>query len=351
MKKQPIKDDKIQISELFLRQQEMKKEIDFDKAESEMTTEELARKAVYNALDDIIEKHLGTEKKQELENTLEHFNKVKHAKDCTEKIVHIGQEIQRNFILQQLYLVNHFDKSPDNYYRTLINTISEKMINPDEDLSKEDRLKLAREILNITKVYRDKVVTEVATKQAIIEALLPTFETTLEKSQLDEVDDRDLSKYKEIAQEWLRLSKIKCKGREKALLGLKESLEIEDILPTAVIENEGGIDGTVSNTGPDGMFKRGERMIKWVNEADEIEEEFGASHADLADQLFGNLDTYLDVPKSDTEHLTKPSTPTGISPKLVAALILIIVAITVDIETAIGLFILGWILVALIQKS
>lgn len=345
--------DSISISDAVTWQDNLKKEIDFDKSDSELTPEEVVKKALYLAMDKEIEKSLGPEMKKDIDEKRAKMETLSKFQNNLTKLVEVGKEIEKNFIWQGAYLINHFDKSKENHFKVVIDGMTTDTVNANKPMSNAERVEFAQKILEIIKVYRGKVLNELQAKHEILSALIPSLEKTLDQTDFDlfakEVGDKE-SAYSMKARftEWLDLSKQLIKNRKKAIDAVEEDLEIEEILPKYIIQNNGDITKNISAME---MKTRGERMVRLVSEADTAEKEIEGKRSKISEGLFGKAETYMEFPKED-EAKEKPASGSGMGTKTkwFIVITLSIIALSWGIWTAIGVFVLGVIIINILSK-
>lgn len=290
-------DGNISISDAIKLQDSYRKDIDFDKPDSELTTEEAAKKAIYLALDEAIEGSVGSEVKKDIDEKRQRLNSLQNFQKKLGKVVELGREIEKNLFWQNIYLINHFDKSEENYFRQTIDALTEKMIAKENSISNQDRLNVADKIMEIISVYRKKVTVELDKKQEIIKALLPAFENTLEEIDFElygkEVEDTNgAKKMKTEMIDWLELTKQLVKSRSKAISAIEEHLEMDELLPKFVIENNGDVDGNLSSGE---MISKGRRVQDLLGESNEVEKDIESRRSQISEGLFGKVDDYVNI--------------------------------------------------------
>jgi hypothetical protein len=153
------------------------------------------------------------------------------------------------------------------------------------------------------------------------------------------------------SQKWLNLSKELLIYRKKATEAVKEKLGIDEILPRFIIEQNGNNKGNVSGIE---MTTKGDRMVKLITEANDAENRISEEKTPLSEWLFGNSEEYMDFPKQEEKTKTNEggvTTKKGNKTKWVVVIGLSIVALSWGIWTAIGVFILGLIIIGVISNK
>lgn len=343
----------ILISDAITWQDNLKREIDFDKPGSELTSEEKVKKAFYFAMDKEIAKSLGPEMKKDIDKNRMKIEALSEFKNSLTKLVELGKEIERNFIWQNAYLVNHFDKSEENHFKCIVNGMTTDVINVNKSMSNDNRVQFAQKILEIIKVYREKVLNELQVKHEIILALILSFEKILNKADFDLFgkeagDKKNADVMKAQLQEWFNLSKELIKNRKKATEAVEEDLKIDEILPQFVIQNNGDI---TKNLSAMELNTRGERMIKLISQADVTEKEIEEKRSKISEELFGGAETYMEFQKeNETKEKSVSGSGMGLKTKWFIVITMSIIALSWGIWTAIGVFIFGAIILSILSK-
>lgn len=354
--KQEVKENNISISDAIKWQDSLKKGIDFDKPDSELSPEELVNKMVYLAMDKSVEKSVGKDVKKDLDEKRKKIEMLAKFQTNLDKLVELGKEIEKNLIWQGAYLINHFDKSKENHFHVVVTGMTMDVVDAKKSMSNDERVEFAKKILKITKVYREKVIKDLHSKQEIISALIPALEKHVSETDFnlfgDEIDDKNSAEYmKSQFQEWINLSKELFKYRRKAIEAAEEDLDIEDILPKYVVENNGDI---TKNLSVIEMTTKGDRMIRLIKEADKVEKKIKEKRSKISESLFGKAEDYMEFQKMDESKETttknQPGDGMGTKTKWFIVIALSVVALSWGIWTAIGVFMLGVIIISILSK-
>lgn len=327
----------------------LKEEINFDKPESELTPEEVVKKMIYTTLDKEVEKGLGKEQKGAIDRARNKISSLKKFTFNIGRLTGLGQEIEKNFILQFGYISIHFDRSENNFLKTAVNRMSEDMIK--KPMSNSERLELANNILNLVKPYREKIILELHKEQELIYSLLPQFEKICKDTDFNvfngDEEEKNAKELEKDNKEFIHLSKELSNGRALIIKAVEEDISMEEILPKYIIENNG--DNTMGISSAEMMMK-GERVLKYSNEANKIEEELGEKRLKLAEKLFGKAEDYMGLSKDkkDTAQ-TVPVSKSGNGIKWIVVIVLSIIALSGGVWTAIGVFVLGAIIISILS--
>jgi len=139
-------------------------------------------------------------------------------------------------------------------------------------------------------------------------------------------------------------------SRGKAISAVEEDLDIDEMLPKYVIQNQGDVTKNLSGME---MHTKGQRMVKLISEANEKEKELEEKRSKLSEQLFGKAESYLDIPKETKKGeepvALKATGEMSTKTKWFIVLGLSIVALSWGIWTAIGVFILGSIIIGILK--
>lgn len=294
-KKSAKKDEgSMSLSDVIALQENLKKDIDFDKPDDELTPDELVKKLLYSAIDKTVEEKIGKEAKENIDHHRKTMEKLTTFKTNLNKLVEIGREIEKTLVLQGAYLINHFDKTENNHYFVVTRQLTDHAL--DENTPTEEKIAAAQKVLEIVKVYEEKVVGDLNAKQEIIAALLAAFEKNLKETDFEVLGEQleDKQQAKNMAKQfekWLSLSKDLLKNRKKGVEALQEDLEMDQIVPKQLIENEG--DTTKKFSGVE-MTSKGDRMVRLVKESDEAEKKIDEERSKISIELFGKPDEYMD---------------------------------------------------------
>lgn len=337
----------LSISDMISWQRNIKKDIDLNKPDEELTPEELAHKAIYFALDKTVEDTLGEEKKKEIDNLIEKEDSASRLGESAIKLVEVGKEIEKNLIVQKSYVTVFFEKEPENHFKFVVNRMADEMLRKDS-LIPDERVSIAEKILELVKVYRGKFLNEVVAKQEIVSSLLPTFEDKL--NEIIKYEDENFSDIKTYAQRWLQLTKELLPFRNKVVEAVKENLEMEEMVPNMVIKHKGDISKTTSGME---MFTKGDRVAKLTREAVSGENKIYEERTKVSEWLFGKEEEYMDFLNNQeieqTPDINQPRERNN-SWKWGVVIVLSIIALSGGIWTAIGVFILGVIIINILSK-
>lgn len=343
----------LSIADIITWQQTIKKDVDLNKLDEELTPEELAKKAIYLALDKTVEESVGDEKKKEIDVIIDNADFYSKIKENLTGLIELGKEIEKNLFTQKSYIIVFFEKEPDNHYKFIINDTANKIVG-ENSLTNSERIEMSEKSLDLIKKYGEKVVTELVAKQGIVKALLSAFENKISEIDFErysiETDSDEFNQIKENALQWLGLTKELLPYRNKAIEAVKENLEMDEIVPKLVIKHNGDISKTTSGLD---MFTKGNRMTKLINEASDFEDKVNVKRVKLSQWLFGKEEEYLDVSKNEEVEQSSDSdkfAPKSNSWKWVIVVVLTIVALSWGIWTAIGVFILGVIIMNVLSK-
>lgn len=286
----------ISLHELIAMQDNLKKDIDFEKTDKELSQTELVKKTLYRTIDKTVEKTIGKKAKKNLDSLREMKEEITIVSKRLDKLLALGIEIERNFILQEAYLINHFKTDENNYCFLTIRKLNDELLNKDK--SPKERVLKAQQILKIIEIYESKIVINLTRKQEIIIALLNTFENYLErKPNFDLINDaiENISEFQSresLFRKWCTLSKRILKNREKALEAVQEDLEIYQIIPKQIIENQGNFEEDFPPSLPKDKV---ERMIKLAKESYEAQKEIEEERTEISLELFGSPSDYMNI--------------------------------------------------------
>jgi hypothetical protein len=343
----------ISLEDVVVMQRNLKKDVNFDKPDEELTPEELANKHIYLALDKTVEEALGGEKKKEIDALISNEDFAGEIKDNLTKLIEVGKEIEKNLLLQKSFLTVFFDRTPENHFKVVVNAMADEAVGKNS-LSNEERVEKAEQILKLVESYRGKMLKELISKQEVINALIPTFEKKIDAIDFEryekEVDD-SLNAIQRVSLRWLEITKELLPFRAKALEAVKEDLEIEEIVPNMVIKHKGDTTKTTSSME---IVTKGQRVLKLLKEASDAEDKVDKERTELSQWLFGKEEEYMDFLKKEERvdaSSAKNNTNKGSGIKWTIVIVLSIVALSGGIWTAIGVFILGTIIINVLQNK
>ena len=349
----------LSITQVVELQDSLKKDTDFNKPEEELTPSQRANKAIYLALDQSLKEVMGNDQKDDLDRLRDELSAAaKLKKDFTE-LLYLGKEIEKSFVFQEAYLVNHFDRSSENIYKGQINAATDHVVDASSGMTDEQRVDEANSVLSFIDSYEGKVVTEITGKQEVLSALLPRFEKKFTDTDFElfekEVEDGVFGEKSQAKFEyWLGLSKELLEVRAKAIEAVQLDLEMDRIVPKHVVNSRGDLSQNVSSSQ---LLLIGERMLKLASDADKEERSIAANKPRVAEELFGELESYLDIPSngSSSNTLTEGShTPdvvkSSMTGKWLVVIVLTIIALSGGIWTAIGVFLLGSIVINIVKS-
>jgi len=351
---QQNKDKTMSLEDIVHWQDGLKKDIDFDKPDNELAPEEFVKKKLYLVMDKVVEEKLGTDVKKDIDETTKKIEMLSKFKTNINKLIELGREIEKNFIWQGVCLINHFDKSKENHFRLVVDGMTSDVVGANKLMSNSERVESAKKILEIIRVYRERVIKEF-TKQEIISALLLALEKDFTETDFslfgDEVSDKNSAdKMKSQFQKWLNLSKELFKSRKKAIEAVEEQLDMDEILPKYIIENKGDITKNISAVN---MKIKGDRMVRLTTEADKAEKEIEEERSKISEELFGKAESYVEFLNGNkSKETVAENKSVGMSKKIkwLIVIVLSIVALSGGIWTAIGVFILGTIIISILSK-
>lgn len=290
------------ISDLVVMQDDLKRKIDFTIPDEDLTDEMRVNKILYTTIDKTIEDSLWKEKKQEIDNARKQLEEMQKFKNMIEEISSLWKEIEKNFVYQNAYLVNHFDKSDENKYKLVVDHLTTELANAWNKLSNWEALEKANKILEFVDFYREKAVKELVKKRWIISALLKAFRQKLKEvnfNAFSQINETESKLMKSQFQEWLKLSEMLAEWREKATEAVIESLEIDELIPKMVIENNGDLTRSSSGTKLITLWKNRAALL---DEANKIEEQVEQKRAALTEDLYWKPENYLDAEAEKTEN-------------------------------------------------
>lgn len=351
MKKQKDEESNIELADLIRYQEKTRREFDFSKNEKDMTEEEVAKKVVFDTLEKAIEDSIGKDKKDEIYKLMDDkFDSEKLQEDYL-KIINLGQQIQSSTILQSLYLISHFDRSEDNTFYITINSIVENII-LNKNTNKHDRVSAAGKLLDLIDKYESKVTSDFIKHEEIIKSLLDSLSKKNKELNFEKYSNKEgLSSFKTMKKDlgdWIEITRKLLLGRKKGFEALKADLNKERFLPEMVRQNNGDIEARGSAAE---LEMYGETMLELTKEFDEIEQELSDKQYGMAESLFGSPSEYMDILKDKEGSGCEDVIEGGSKGRWVIVGILSVIALSGGIWTAIGVFVLGFIILSIINSK
>lgn len=346
-------DKDLSLEDVVAWQDNLIKDIDLNKPDEELSTDERVKKILYNVLDKTVEEGIGKDAKKNLDELRKKESVALNLKDNFHKLIELGKEIEKNLLLQKSYLTIFFDNGEENHYKTANNGIVNEILE-NKSLTSGERIVLAEKALKLTEAYRSKLLKELTTREEIVNALLPSFDKKIREANFEQykviTGDNSLDDINENLSRWLVLTKELFPYRSKGVEAVKESLEMDEMVPRLVIEHNGDT-SVKSNTAGRNMMMKGDRVVKLTKEADEAESRIDEERMTLSRWLFGNEEEYMDFLKNKETEEIPPSSTEGDGMKWVIVIVLSIIALSGGIWTAIGVFILGMIIINVLSNK
>lgn len=335
-----------------------KKRTNLEKNDSELTPDEAIWKIFYNSIEKILVEKMGPDEKANLDSLQQEMDFLTELSDFSSKILSLGQEIETEIIMQRAALTVYFDKSAENNYKTVVDGVTTDLVNPDK-WSPSERINKAQIVLKIINANRDHLYKkQLVERQETIRLKLNEFEKNCNSIDLiisknpNILKDPSLHKLHNTSKEWLQLTKNLYTSRSYAISAVKNSLESDEFLPKLILEKNGDISGTISTNNT--LFEQMSAVIVLVNKASEEENELSPKRDAFSEELFGKTESYLNLPEEESIE-SIPSKKQDISSLNTKTKWLIVVALTIvalswGIWTAIGVFILGIIIIGILNK-
>lgn len=273
---------------------ELRKEVNFDKSDSELAPDELALKEAYHVMDKTLEDAIGKDVKKDLDDKRNMMELLSKLQKNFDKVIYFAKETEKNFIKQAAHLIVHCDKQGKNEFGKILNRMGNDIVNSENRMSSSERIDAATKMLEIIKLYQENVSNNLYATQDMVGVLLPALEKTFEEINFDLViDDKTRAENtRSKLKEWIGLSKDLYNNRKKAIKAVDEDLCIEEIIPKFIISNGGDVTKTMSATE---LKTRGETMIRLFEEFHKREEEIESKRSRLSEEILGKPDEYMNT--------------------------------------------------------
>lgn len=350
----------LSMTELYELRQYAKKRTDLIKPADELGADEAIWKAIYGTTEDLIAKNISPEDKAKFDGYQDQMDSLSKLSDLLKKLVPLGQEIETELTMQSAALVVYFDKGPENQYKSVVDGITTDLVNPDK-WTPSERIEKAKTVLKIIEANREFLYKiQLVERHEKVHSKLKEFEKDLK--QIDQlaqdkkvIEEPSIMTMIDNSKEWLRLTKDLFTSRTSAVSAVKNSLETDEFLPKLVLEKNGDVGDKIQTANP--FFEQMIASAVLVNKASEDENVIGEKRNPISEVLFGKSESYMNLGKNDGEQ-TAPS-PASVQKatggmrtrtKWFIVIALAVVALNGGIWTAVGVFVLGAIMVGVLAK-
>lgn len=321
-----------------------KKRTNLRESSDALNAEQRAWKTIYDAVSNQMEKTYGKENINQIDEQKTELESLELAKQEMEKQMGLGREIETLFIQQGAGLIVHWQKNENNYAKAL-EVMTNKMIK-DQSLDNADRLKLANEILTLSEKYQSYLIKDLFEQHDKIYELLTHYQNFSEKPLWKLAGGEKMNA-------WIKLSWELYKNRTAAITAVKNHVETDKALPNLIIKNKG--DASVKLT-EDEVEEFTEKIASYgvlIGIASKKEDEISKERDPLSEHLLGKVNEYMK--SEDKGMLNKENQATvqekiGKKMKWGIVITLSIIALSWGISTAIGVFILGMIIINVLSK-
>ncbi len=336
-----------------------RKRTDITKNDDELSPEQIVWKALYSSVEKLLVENLKPEVRENLDNLQNQMDSLGELLDSISKIIPLGQEIETEVVMQRVALTVYFDKGPENNYKAVVDGVTTDLVDP-KKWSPDERMEKAQTILKIIDANREYLYKkQLVERQETVRKKLRDFDKLY--SDIDSAvsnnrkvieGDPSLVRLLKTTKEWLHLTKELYSSRTRAISAVKNSIEADEFIPKLVLEKRGDVSGNVSIT--ESLFELMSAVVVLINKANEDEELLAKKREPLSEELFGKSESYIKFPKEDSteekNNQAQSSDDMGIKTKWFIVIALSIVALSGGIWTAIGVFILGAIIVSILSK-
>lgn len=254
---------------------------DLKKSDEALTNEEGAWKLIYDKLDASLLEQLGPEKKKEIDVAAENIFRLTKIQKIIPELSTIGLKVEDLFI-EQYDRIAFWKNDTDNEYRVQEKRLSNLIL--DRSVSKEKHMEFASTIIRLADQYNDACIKPLSILNDDIQQLLLRFEQLL--MELPEQNEFDASDLLKNLQRWLSLSKELHSARIKATTSIASFVELDKVIPAAIIECHGDADrglqaDRAAQFQKDLMISRTEMI-----ESGEANEKIQAEREPLAKKIF-----------------------------------------------------------------
>jgi hypothetical protein len=331
-----------------------KKRTNLEKPDNELTSDEAIWKVLYSSVQETLEEKMDSKDKANLDHLQDEMESLSELSETAVKIIPLGKEIETELFMQRTALMVYFDQGPDNEYKAVIDGITTDLVSPDK-WSPSERVEKAETVLKIINAHREFLYKkQLVERHEAIRVKLRKFEeiyknlTSAISRYPNVVHDQSFHELINTTKEWLKLTKDLYTSRTSAVSAVKNRIEVDEFIPKLVVAKNGDIGGKVENT--DSFAEQMIASVILFNKAHEEEDALAEKRNPLSEELFGKLDDYIkfednSIAKEDLKSTGQTSARSSSKTEWFIVTVLSIVALSWGVWTAIGVFILGTIII------
>jgi hypothetical protein len=336
--------DNLSIQETHELQGYVKARTNLKKKDEELTNEERAWKTIYQTLDNAIGEKLGSDEKKNLDVLRDKMDQLQTFQEEVGPIAELGKKTEQLFNQQLAYIILSGDDK-ENEYKVREKKLSEMML--DQRAPDTMHKEAAEMLMKLIDVYKEALVRPLQKINDDIQRNLANLEKKIKV--IADQSEEDVAKMVSNLQKWLSLSKELHLSRVMATNSIVNQIELDTKIPTLVIANNGKSDIKFSEEETEkfkeSMMTYATLMITSRSKNDEIEKE----RQPLTKELFGEIEEPQPTNKQEPETQNQSG---GMSKKVkwIIVIALSIIALSWGIWTAIGVFVLGVIIINILSK-
>ncbi|MDD4902825.1 MAG: hypothetical protein PHE24_06890 [Patescibacteria group bacterium] len=347
------------MKELYELKLYAKKRTDIEKSDDQLTPDQVVWKTIHGSIEKMLVEHMKPEEKENLDNLQNEMDSLDQLAHSAGKIMPLGQEIETEIIMQRAALTVYFDKGVENEYKTVVDGVTTDLVDP-KKWSPSERIEKAETVLKIIDANREYLYKKqlmerhetIHRKLRDFEKIYHDIDSAVVKNQKVLENDPGLSKLLNTTKEWIHFTKDLYTSRTHAISAVKNSIDLDEFLPKLVLEKKGDVSGNISTSEP--FFEQMAAVAVLLNKANEEEEDLAKKRDPLSEELFGKPESYMEFPKENeaSSKTTKINQSGGMSKKTkwFIVIALSVVALSWGIWTAIGVFVLGLIIINVLSK-
>lgn len=336
--------DNLSVQETHELQGYVKARTNLKKKDEELTNEERAWKTIYQMLDNELGEKLDPDDKNNLDILRDKMDQLETFQEEAGPINELGNKIEQLFTQQLAYIILSGDDK-ENEYNVRKNKLLEMML--DQRVPDTMHKDAAEMMMQLIEVYKEALVRPLQKINDDIQRNLVNIEKKI-KVIADQSEEEVVIMVNNLLK-WLSLSKELHLSRVMATNSIINQIELDAKIPTLVIANNGKSDTEFSEEETakfkESMVTYATLMITSSSKNDEIEK----VRQPLTKELFGEIEEPQPINKQRSETQNQSD---GMSKKVKWSIVitLSIIALSWGIWTAIGVFILGIIIINVLSK-
>jgi len=198
-------------------------------------------------------------------------------------MIELGREVERGLLLLNATIVQHWEHE-ENYYYKAVSVMMDKLLK-DKTLTNADRLEKAKQVLDLSKVYRNFIDERTAKFGDFILTRINQFEEMLEPL----LKTKPYNKEKE----WVKLSRDLCNIRVSEIIAIDTHIDTDEFIPKIIIADGGAPDHQTTEQEKNDFAHLCATYGAKRKVAYEDEKKIEPHRSNIAQDMFGKLDDYM----------------------------------------------------------